>query len=393
MAGDMKRTTGQYECTSVGGEEVAAFVPHPLPPVDPELYLDEDGLDLLRKAEEGLRRLELAAEMAPSLDWFVYGFVRKEAVVSSQIEGTQASLVDLLAHEATGESDAKTSPDVREICNYLEAIRFARAEQARSDGLPLSIRLLNETHAKLMQGVRGANKLPGQVRRSQSWIGGTRPGNATFVPPPPQRVEEALSALETYMHEQDDQLPPLVRIGLLHVQFESIHPYLDGNGRVGRLLIALMLEHWSLLSSPLLYLSLFFKRHRDEYYRRLSAVRSEGDWEGWNAFFLEGVDTIAREAVDAARELFALVARDRARVLAMPHGSVMAARLFERLPDHPLLTITNAIGLLETTRPTAAKAISTLVDAGILIESSGRKRDRTFAYTGYLDLLRVGTEL
>ena len=389
----MKRTTGQYECTSVGGEEVAAFVPHPLPPVDPELSLDEGGLDLLRRAEEGLRRLELAAEMVPSLDWFVYGFVRKEAVVSSQIEGTQASLVDLLAHEATGESDAKTSPDVREICNYLDAIRFARAEQARADGLPLSMRLLNEAHAKLMQGVRGANKLPGQVRRSQNWIGGTRPGNAAFVPPPPQRVQEALSALETYMHEQDDQLPPLVRIGLLHVQFESIHPYLDGNGRVGRLLIALMLEHWSLLSSPLLYLSLFFKRHRDEYYRRLSAVRSEGDWEGWIAFFLEGVDTIAREAVDGARELFALVALDRARVLAMPQGSVMAARLFERLPDHPLLTITNAIDLLETTRPTAAKAISTLVDAGILIESSGRKRDRTFVYTGYLDLLRVGTEL
>ena len=195
VAGSIKRTTGQYECTSVGGEEVAAFVPHPLPPVDPELSLDEGGLDLLRRAEEGLRRLELAAEMVPSLDWFVYGFVRKEAVVSSQIEGTQASLVDLLAHEASGESDAKTSPDVREICNYLDAIRFARAEQAKADGLPLSMRLLNEAHAKLMQGVRGANKLPGQVRRSQNWIGGTRPGNAAFVPPPPQRVQEALSAL------------------------------------------------------------------------------------------------------------------------------------------------------------------------------------------------------
>jgi len=206
-------------------------------------------------------------------------------------------------------------------------------------------------------------------------------------------VQEALSALEKYMHEQEDQLPPLVRIGLLHVQFESIHPYLDGNGRVGRLLIALLLEHWSLLSAPLLYLSLFFKRHRDEYYRRLSAVRTDGDWEGWIAFFLEGVDTIAKEAVDCARELFALVARDRERVLAVPQGSIMAIRLFERLPEHPMLTIANAIELLETTRPTAAKAISTLVESGVLIESSNRKRDRTFVYEGYFDLLRVGTEL
>jgi len=389
----MQRRTGQYERTTVAGEDVAAFVPHPLPPLDPALALDMGSLELLQKAEEGLRRLELAGEMVPSLDWFVYGFVRKEAVVSSQIEGTQATLVDLLAHEAAGESDADTAPDVREICNYLDAVRFAREEQAKAGGLPLSMRLLNQAHAKLMHGVRGGHKLPGEVRRSQNWIGGTRPGNAAFVPPPPQRLQDALSALEKYMHEQDDQLPPLVRIGLLHVQFESIHPYLDGNGRVGRLLIALLMEHWSLLSSPLLYLSLYFKRHRDEYYRRLSAVRTEGDWEGWIAYFLEGVHTIAGEAVDSTRELFALVARDRERVLAMPQGSMMAARLFERLPEHPMLTITNAIALLETTRPTATKAISTLVDSGVLVESSGRKRDRTFVYAGYLDLLREGTEL
>jgi Fic family protein len=389
----MKRITGQYERTSVAGEEVAAFVPYPLPPVDPALFLGGDGLNLLREAEEGLRRLDLAAEMVPSLDWFVYGFVRKEAVVSSQIEGTQASLVDLLAHESAGESDADTDPDVREICNYLDAIRFARAEQAKAGGLPLSMRLLNEAHVKLMQGVRGGDKQPGEIRRSQNWIGGTRPGNAAFVPPPPHRVQDALSALERYMHKQDDQLPPLVRIGLLHVQFETIHPYLDGNGRVGRLLIALLLEHWSLLSAPLLYLSLFFKRHRDEYYRRLSAVRTDGDWEGWISFFLEGVDTIAKEAVDCARELFSLVARDRERVLAVPQGSIMAIRLFERLPENPLLTIGNAIKLLETTRPTATKAVLVLVESGVLIESSNRKRDRTFVYEGYFDLLRVGTEL
>jgi Fic family protein len=388
----MLRTTGQYERTSVAGEEVAAFLPHSLPPANPDLSLTTSALELLQRAEEALRRLDLAGEMVPSLDWFVYGFVRKEAVVSSQIEGTQASLVDLLAHEAADEPDEAMTPDVREICNYLEAVQFARTELGRADGLPLSMRLLNQAHARLMVGVRGADKMPGEIRRSQNWIGGTRPGNASFVPPPPQRVPDALSALEGYIHQQDD-LPLLVRIALLHVQFESIHPYLDGNGRVGRLLIALLLEHWGLLSSPLLYLSLFFKRHRDEYYRRLSAVRTEGDWEGWVAFFLEGVATIASEAVDSACELFALVTRDRDRVLATPQGTMMAARLFERLPEHPMLTIANVIELLETTRPTATKAVSTLLGAGVLSESSGRKRDRTFVYTEYLDLLSAGTEL
>jgi Fic family protein len=198
--------------------------------------------------------------------------------------------------------------------------------------------------------------------------------------------------LENYLHAPDD-LAPLIRTGLLHVQFESIHPYLDGNGRVGRLLIALLLEHWGLLSAPLLYLSLFFKRHRDEYYRRLSAVRTEGDWEGWIAYFLEGVGTIAEEAVDSARELFDLVTTDRAAVLSAPAGSMMAARLFELLPQHPMLTIARAVELLETTRPTATKAIQTLEDTGVLVENSGKKRDRVFIYAAYLDVLKAGTEL
>ncbi|NQU39458.1 MAG: Fic family protein [Lentisphaerae bacterium] len=388
----MKRTTGQYERTSVAGEEVAAFIPHPLPPVHPVLSLTDEQLELLRRAEASLRRLDLAGEMVPSLDWFVYGFVRKEAVVSSQIEGTQATLTDLLAHEAGG-SQSAARPDVQEVCNYLDAVRFAREEMGRKDGgLPLSVRLLNQVHARLMHGVRGGEKLPGEIRRSQNWIGGTRPGNAAFVPPPPQRVPEALSALEKYMHAEDD-LPPLLRIGLLHVQFESIHPYLDGNGRVGRLMIALLLEHSALLSAPLLYLSLFFKRHRDEYYRRLSAVRTDGDWEGWLGFFLDGVGTVAEEAIDSARELFALVTRDRGRMLAVPDGSMMAARLFERLPEHPMLTVANIMELLDTTRPTATKAVHALVNVGVLTETSGRKRDRTFVYTEYLNVLKTGTEL
>lgn len=236
-------------------------------------------------------RLELAGEMVPSLDWFIYAFVRKEAVLSSQIEGTQATLMDLLNYEA--ERDAPPpNADVEEVCNYLDALTYAREQLASPSGLPLSIRLLNEAHRLLLRGARGANKQPGEMRRSQNWIGGSRPGNATYVPPPPHALPEALSAFERYIHQEDDT-PSLIRAGLLHVQFESIHPYLDGNGRIGRLLVTLLLEHWGLLARPLLYLSLFFKRHRQEYYRRLNAVRVDGDWEGWLDFFLDGVATIA----------------------------------------------------------------------------------------------------
>jgi Fic family protein len=224
------------------------------------------------------------------------------------------------------------------------------------------MRLLNETHSRLMRGVRGAEKLPGEVRRSQNWIGGSRPGNAAYVPPPPQALGEVLGAFEKYMHA-DDALPPLVRAGLLHVQFETIHPYLDGNGRIGRLLVTLLLEHWKLLTKPLLYLSLFFKRHRDDYYRRLNAVRIDGDWEGWLDFFLDGVATIADEAVASARDLFALVAADRARVLAHEGMSVVALRLFELLPRHPVVTVASAMKLVETTKPTAGRAIELLVAA------------------------------
>jgi Fic family protein len=352
----------------------------------------------LRAAEQALIRLELAGEMVPSLDWFIYAFVRKEAVVSSQIEGTQATLVDLLNFEALeaatdrGETAASPTADVEEVCNYLDALAYAREQLAGARGLPLSMRLLNETHRRLMAGVRGADKHPGEVRRSQNWIGGSRPGNAMYVPPPPHVLGEVLSAFEKYLHGAD-ALHPLVRAGLLHVQFETIHPYLDGNGRIGRLLVTLLLEHWQLLTKPLLYLSLHFKRHRDDYYRRLTAVRIDGDWEGWLDFFLDGVATIADEAVASARELFALVAQDRARLLASQKVSVAAVRLFELLPRHPIMTVASATKLLDTTKPTAGKAVELLVAAGVLVEVTGKKRDRSFSYRAYLDRLKVGTEL
>jgi Fic family protein len=243
-----------------------------------------------------------------------------------------------------------------------------------------------------MRGARGADKLPGEVRRSQNWIGGSRPGNAIYVPPPPHALGALLGAFEKYVHA-DDRLPSLVRAGLLHVQFETIHPYLDGNGRIGRLVVTLLLERWKLLSKPLLYLSLFFKRHRQDYYRRLDAVRTEGAWESWLDFFLDGVGTIADEAVGSARDLHALVAGDRARIIAHKAMSIPALRLFEILPRHPMITAASVMRLVETSKPTAGRAIELLVEAGVLAETTGKKRDRSYVYRQYLDRLRVGTEL
>lgn len=386
----MQRQTGRYEHIIVGGEEVAAFAPFPLPPRAPELVLEGRLAERLRAAEAALMRLDLAGEMVPSLDWFLYAFVRKEAVISSQIEGTQATLVDLLNFEA--EDGAAANADIEEVCNYLDALAYAREELSRSGGLPLSMRLLNEAHRRLMTGARGANKLPGQIRRSQNWIGGSRPGNAVHVPPPHTLVPELLSDLEKYLHA-DDGLPPLVRAGIIHAQFETIHPYLDGNGRIGRLLIALLLEHWDLLKSPLLYLSLFFKRHREEYYRRLNAIRLDGDFEGWTDFFLDGVAAIADEATETARDLFAIVAADRTRILADQAASVAVLRLFEALPRHPVVTVASAMRFIGATKPTAIRAVDALEAAGILAETTGRKRDRHFAYRAYVDRLRVGADL
>lgn len=282
--------------------------------------------------------------------------------------------------------------DVEGVCDYLDALAFARAQLSDASGLPLSMRLLNETHRLLLRGVRGEHKQPGEVRRSQNWFGGSRPGNAAYVPPPPNALPEVLSAFERYIHTEDDH-PPLVRAGLLHVQFETIHPYPDGNGRIGRLLVTLLLEHWRLLTRPLLYLSLFFKRHRQEYYRRLDAVRVDGDWEGWLDFFLDGVATIADEAVATSRDLIALVTADRQRVILRSDVNMLAVQLFERLPSRPIVTAPWVVEEMSTTKPTAGRAIEALEAAGVLVETTGKKRDRVYAYQAYLDRLRAGTEL
>ena len=384
----MHRETGRYRVTNVGGEEVRAFIPHPLPPASPPLDLDGAQQSLLAEAMGSLGRLAVAGTMVPSPDWFLYGFVRKEAVISSQIEGTQATLRDVLAFDATDRSEH--SEDVIEVCNYVEALTWARRQIGRPKGLPLSTRLLYEAHKRLMKGVRGEGTRPGEIRCSQNWIGGTRPGNARFVPPPPGAVPKAMAALDRWIHA-DDPLPPLVRVGLAHVQFETIHPFLDGNGRIGRLLITLLVEHWRLLPAPLLYLSLAFKRHRQEYYDRLSAVRTDGDWEGWTSFFLECVHEAADDGVSVAKQLFTLLGKDREKLLRRTGVTIPTLRLFEQLPVHPIVTLPRVIKVIDTTKPTASKAITALVDAGILRETTGRVRGRVYAYNAYLRVLTQNT--
>lgn len=384
----MIRSSGTYRVVEMGGETVKAFVPHPLPPYDPPLLMDEETDALHRAALVSLDRLSLAGSMVPNPKWFLYGFVRKEAVISSQIEGTQATLEDLVSFEATQQTERPA--EVEEVCNYVAALALMREELGMADGLPLCVRLLCRAHGRLMQGTRGAEKQPGEVRRSQNWIGGSRPGTARFVPPPPEVVPDALGEWEKWLHG-DDPLPPLVRAGLAHVQFETIHPFLDGNGRIGRLLVAILLEHWGVLDAPLLYLSLAFKRHRQEYYERLDRVRTEGDWEGWTRFFLRCVRETADDAVAAARRLHQVIGEARHALTAHPQATVTAIRLFESLPDHPMVTLPSAGQLLAASSPTAGKAIDLLLQLGILHEMTGKRRDRVYAYRLYLDVLAEDT--
>lgn len=378
------RSTGRYVTTTTLGEAVRAFVPSRLPPARPVLAPAsyESGL---RDAELALARLSAMSALVPSVDWLLYSAVRKEALLTSQIEGTQATLTDLFDDEA-GLAVANAD-DVEEVTNYVRAFRLVRDNLRSTQGLPLSVRLLCDAHRMLLKGVRGSGKQPGELRRSQNWIGGTRPGNASFVPPPPEQVRSLMADLETYIHAQRSALPALVRVALVHAQFETIHPFLDGNGRIGRLLIAALMEHWKLLSEPLLYVSGHLKRHQAEYYRRLSAVRSEGDWEGWVAFFLEGVTHAAGEAERGIVAAASQVATDRRRLLAAPRVGAISLRLFELLPVLPRFTIEQVRQRLETTFPTATAAVKLLEDLGIVIELTGQKKNRSFSYQRYVEVL------
>jgi Fic family protein len=378
------RSTGRYVTTTTLGEAVRAFVPNRLPPARPVLAPAsyESGV---RDAELALARLSAMSALVPSVDWLLYSAVRKEALLTSQIEGTQATLTDLFDDEA-GLAVANAD-DVEEVTNYVRAFRLVRDNLRSTQGLPLSVRLLCDAHRMLLKGVRGSGKQPGELRRSQNWIGGTRPGDASFVPPPPEQVRSLMADLETYIHAQRSALPALVRVALVHAQFETIHPFLDGNGRIGRLLIAALMEHWKLLSEPLLYVSGHLKRHQAEYYRRLSAVRSAGDWEGWVAFFLEGVTHAAGEAERGIVAAASQVATDRRRLLAAPRVGAISLRLFELLPVLPRFTIEQVRQRLETTFPTATAAVKLLEDLGIVIELTGQKKNRSFSYQRYVEVL------
>lgn len=386
----MKRgSTGEYETTATGGETVRAFVPAPLPP-DPPLEFSGARQRLLERALLACGRLDGITALLPDPELFLYAYVRREAVLSSQIEGTESSLSDLLLFELE-EAPGVPFDDVVEVSNYVAALEHGMARLR--EGFPLSNRLLREVHEKLLASGRGADKQPGEFRHSQNWIGGTRPGNALFVPPPPQHIEDCMAALERSIHSEDELvLPALVRAALVHAQFETIHPFLDGNGRVGRLLIVLMLFDAGVLDQPLLYLSYYFKQHRDEYYRLLNTVRAEGDWEAWLDFFLEGVESTATSAVQTAHQLLSLFRDDAARVRTLGRAAANALRVFDAFRARPLATLNDLTERTGVSYPTVARAVEALENLGIAREITGRKRERVFAYTRYLDILGEGTE-
>ncbi|MBX9610761.1 MAG: Fic family protein [Burkholderiales bacterium] len=378
------RSTGVDIITSTLGEPVRAFVPHPLPPADPPLA-PECFAQRNRAAELALARLSGVSGLVPSVEWLLYGAIRKEALLTSQIEGTQATLTDLFDEEAG--FAVRNTDDVEEVTNYLRAFRRVQDNLRDPAGLPISVRLLRDAHRLLLDGARGTGKQPGELRRSQNWIGGTRPGNAVFVPPPAEKLPGLLADMERFIHAASTDLPALVRVALVHVQFETIHPFLDGNGRIGRLLIAALMEHWGLLAEPLMYVSGYLKTHQAEYDRRLSAVRTEGDWEGWVAFFLEGVAAAASDAERGIVAIASLIAADRRRLLDAPKATPASYRLFEMLPMMPRFTIEKARQRLDTSFPTATAAVRILEELGIVTELTGQKKNRSYSYQAYVDLL------
>jgi Fic family protein len=385
----MKRgLTGYYHTTRATGEEVRAFVPHPLPP-HPPLELTGSRVRLMEQATLALGRLDSISLLLPDPDIFLYAYVRREALLSSQIEGTQSSLAELLLFEL---NDAPGAPveDVVEVSNYVKALEHGL--NRLREGFPLSNRLIREMHAVLLSRRRGSEKLPGEFRRTQNWIGGTRPGNAHFVPPPPERVNDCMADLERFLHDRNSSYPAIVRAALAHVQFETIHPFLDGNGRIGRLLIAFILHHEGVLQRPLLYLSLYFKQHRQEYYRLLDLVRVEGDWEAWLDFFLEGVLHTAQNAVETAQRLVALFEDDAQAIQHTQRAASTALRVFHALCQRPILTLKQVCERTGLSFPAVSRGMQALLRLGIAREITGHKRRRMFAYDRYLAILNEGTE-
>lgn len=378
---------GRYEATAVGGEVVRAFVPPPLPPSPPVQI--EGLLGLLESANRALGRLDGMASILPDKHLFIYMYVRKEALLSSQIEGTQSSLSELLLFESEQLQSTPTI-DIRDVSNYVAAMQHGL--KRIQEGFPLSLRLIREIHAILLAGGRRSDKQPGEFRTSQNWIGGTRPGNATYVPPPHTIALDCLGDLEKFIHAQDQRLPLLIKAGLAHVQFESIHPFLDGNGRLGRLLITFLLCAAGALRDPILYLSLYFKQNRERYYGLLQEVREQGAWETWLEFFLTGIVEASEQAAETAGKILMLFASDRARVEKLGRAAGSAALLHQWMQRHPVFNISMAARDLGLSHQTISKTVELLRKEGVLHQLDQRRRDRTFAYTAYMDALSQGTE-
>jgi Fic family protein len=386
-AEDQNPRLGRYIVKTYGEEIVRAFVPPPLPPNPPV------GLEalqrLLEQANQSLGRLDGLASVLPNLSLLIYAYIRKEAVLSSQIEGTQSSLSDLLLFE-NDEAPGVPLNDVQEVSNYVAALNHG-LDRLRG-GFPLSLRLIREIHAVLLSKGRGSDKQPGEFRQSQNWLGGTRPGTAAFVPPPPELVPDCMSALELFLHDELEPLPVLIKAGLVHVQFETIHPFLDGNGRLGRLLITFLLCAAGVLRDPILYLSLYFKQHRPTYYDLLDRVRAKGDWETWLAFFLTGVRDTAEQAAGAACRILAIFEEHRRKIEGLGRPAASVLRVFEHMQRSPIVSIPAAAESIGISAPTVAKSLEHMQRLGLLREITGRQRHRLFVYEAYLAILSEGTE-
>lgn len=385
-----ERVTGYYQTIStIGNERVQAFVPHPLPP-DPPLQLTNEDYDLIEKANRALGRLDGLSSLLPETTLFTYMYIRKEAVLSSQIEGTQSSLSDLLSYEAE-EAPGIPLDDVQEVSRYVAAMEYG-LDKIRNDDWPLCVRIIKEMHEVLLSEGRGQERRPGEFRQSQNWIGGTRPGTALYVPPPQDCVIGCMGDLEKFWNNQPTRTPTLLKAALSHVQFETIHPFLDGNGRLGRLLITLLLCHEGALEEPILYLSLYFKTNKQIYYEHLQAVRTHGDWEGWVRFFLQGVLETAQQAVSAARSILAVFEEDK-RKLSENGCPASVLRVYEFIQKRPLVTIKTVAEKVNVSIPTATKAINLLETLEIVREVTGKQRGKLYTYDRYMRLLNEGTEV
>ena len=384
-----RKIQGHYITVSIVGKKVRAFVPAPLPPKPPIQWSAE----LREKFDQALLavgRLDSVSSLLPETSLFLYMYVRKEAVLSSMIEGTQSSLSDLLLFELD-EAPGVPLDDVKEVSNYIAALNHGLSRL--NDGFPISLRLIRETHEMLLSRGRGSNQSPGEFRTSQNWIGGTRPGNAVFVPPPADKIQDCMGELELFLHNKPEPTPPLLKAALAHVQFETIHPFLDGNGRLGRLLITLILCEQRVLQEPMLYLSLYFKTYRQHYYELLNIIRLTGDWESWLDFFAEAVIMTAGQAVEAAQQLQALTQKDKIKITGLGRAANSALQVYMSLLEHPIATAGSLVKKTGITAATVNKCLEHLERLGIVRELTGRKRNRIFSYHQYVDIMNKGTDL